>query len=400
MVGAWSRFFTVGSPLRLFLLWWWQLLCGGRACTLLNHGVRLLVGTLQGRLVLRLIGLRRAAHVLWRSARFQRGQRGHAIFYVDFFFRLDDDLAADLGGLYLSHLIADETHKHHILWRSTVNPFLVLFPFVVFLAYFLRRAIFGHHHHVMVHAHQHFMPLHGFPDLWRKRIHKHLCCRLDRKIQHRHQQLLQPRSGHLRHMLFKLQGKRCARGRRLVWCYPASATTHAGNLYVLIPLGLFLGTAVDFQIDGLLMENDVGDLYAVADSGGGAVGLRHTVKLRVARFHRAINPNHNALIADGEILTHMNELGIHHANELHLGAIIQALPAVKVRRLQMRRQLRHRLGLGVRELGSVNRIQGPAARVNDNRWRRLTRGRRSRAALRRSQTAGSLYHEKTECGTG
>ena len=63
----------------------------------------------------------------------------------------------------------------------------------------------------------------------------------------------------------KFQRKRRARGLRLVRVYASGAATHAGNLYVLVPFGFFLGTAIDFQIDGLLMESDVGDLYAIAD---------------------------------------------------------------------------------------------------------------------------------------
>src|SRR5216684_2352565 len=117
-------------------------------------------------------------------------------------------------------------------------------------------------------------------------------------------------------MLLKLQRYGCARRLGLIGIDSAGAAAHAGNLNVLVPLGFLFWAAVDFKVNRLLLENDVGNLDAVADLGGGTVGLRHPEKLRVTGLDHAIGRNDHVLFAYRKILADMNKLSIHDPNEL------------------------------------------------------------------------------------
>src|SRR5882724_2964944 len=131
-------------------------------------------------------------------------------------------------------------------------------------------------------------------------------------------------------MFLEFERYGCARRLGLIGIDTAGAAAHAGNLNVLVPLSFLFWAAVDFKVNRLLLENDVGNLDAIADLGGGSVGLRHPEKLRVTWLHHAIGRNDHVLFAYGEILAHMDKLSVHHPDQLHFGAIRQVLPVVEI----------------------------------------------------------------------
>src|SRR5258707_2394938 len=154
-------------------------------------------------------------------------------------------------------------------------------------------------------------------------------------------------------MFLEFERYGCARRLGLIGIDSAGAAAHTGNLNMLVPLGFLFWAAVDFKVNRLLLENDVGNLNAVAELGGGAIGLRHPVELRVARLDHTIGRNRHVLFAYRKIFAYVNKLGVHNPNELHFGAISQLLPVVEIYWLQVRGSVGLGLRLGIRRLGGM-----------------------------------------------
>jgi len=131
-----------------------------------THGIRLAHRADSRRSMRRLCLLWRTAYVLRAVARRQSGQGGNAVFHIHFFLSLDADLTANFCGLHLNYFVAGESDKHHVLRRSAHKSILrIPCPCHPSRGLSLRRAVFRHDHHVMIHADQNFMPLHSFPNL-------------------------------------------------------------------------------------------------------------------------------------------------------------------------------------------------------------------------------------------
>src|SRR5215469_15778011 len=234
---------SAGSPLRLGWMPGLRLPVSGK----LQSWFGLLALAAQRWLVRRLLRffLLLAGGVLRRSPGLQGCQRGNAVLYVNFFFRLDDDLPSHLGDLDHCDLIAHQPDEHHVLRQFPVDPIFVFIALVVLFADLLFRAVLGHNHHVAIHSNQDLMILYGVANLRRKRLGVHLDSAFLGEINHRADQLLEFFQRHLRNRFGELQGTSSAGRPVFLTVDGGNASPAAAYAYadVLVPLGLLLRSA-------------------------------------------------------------------------------------------------------------------------------------------------------------
>ena len=101
---------------------------------------------------------------------------------------------------------------------------------------------------------------------------------------------------------------------------------------MLVPLALFLGAAIDLEIDRLFVESNVGDLYAVTELGGGTVSLGKLVEAVVMGSDFALGGNDDVLVRQRHGFAHPHEFGIDELHEFQPGAVRQFGTFIKVRR--------------------------------------------------------------------
>src|SRR5208283_95294 len=170
--------------------------------------------------------------------------------YVHLFLRADNLLAVNRHDLQTADQITLEAHKVHFLGRRAVNPFLVRLAIVVLVADFLRWPSFGIDHHVTVHTHQHLVVLDGVLYFRRQSLCKGLGLIEGLEVEDGRQHFAHLLSGQLRHILIELNrhhGTFCIQVLRSgAWRSHHATHTH---LNVLVPLLLFLGSAIDLERD-------------------------------------------------------------------------------------------------------------------------------------------------------
>src|SRR5207253_6190680 len=159
----------------------------------------------------------------------------------DFRVGADDLFAIHLHDLHALYLIAVDADKFHLLGRRAVDPLFVV-ALRIALANFLRRLALGIDHHVTIHAHQHFVLLHGVPHFGRHGVYVGLGGRKRGEIEHRRQQLLDFVGRHFGNKAVELQSQiGTMRIRGAAVPTDGRHAAHAADFDVLIPLLLLFG---------------------------------------------------------------------------------------------------------------------------------------------------------------
>src|SRR5262249_59269523 len=88
------------------------------------------------------------------------------------------------------------------------------------------------------------------------------------------------------------------------------------------------------------MENHVGDLDFVSHFGSGSPCLDRLEEACIVRRYASLGVNHDGLIPQRKILTHVHKLGIHQLDEVHFRSFAEPGTLLQVYRPKLRNKLR------------------------------------------------------------
>src|SRR5450631_1168705 len=210
---------------------------------------------------------------------------------IDFLFRADNLFAIDGHDLEARHLIALEPHEINFFRRSAVYPFFVVLPFVILVANLAWGAALGESHHFLVHANQDLVIFNRFLDFRGQRLLISFGSGQGLEVNYRRKQLAYLIPCELRHVLVKFERDGGAVGVKALRTGATRDRRSSGiaqDLNVLIPLLVLLRSAINFEDDALILDQNVGDHAPVARTNRWAELCDFLRNYGVAGTHYAI----------------------------------------------------------------------------------------------------------------